>query len=178
MILLAIQALKTPPFRVMGIQLTCFTLAELFMQYALVESNRAAPFLVLLTFLIAFGALIVLQCHFYDSDESLSEERREESMAAPLCSPSASESDIDSDPHVPSPAERRTALAESHGLSQRETDVFLLLAQGRSRKFICEELYIADGTASSYIGRVYEKFGVHSKQELLSLVLEQEDESA
>ena len=52
--------------------------------------------------------------------------------------------------------------------------MFLLLAQGRSRRFICEELFIADGTASTYISRVYEKLGVHSKQELLSLVLEQE----
>lgn len=61
-------------------------------------------------------------------------------------------------------------IAVSHGLSPRETDVFLLLSQGYSRKYICDELFIADGTASTHIGRIYEKLGVHSKQELLSVV--------
>ena len=64
----------------------------------------------------------------------------------------------------------RRLFAEKHGLSERETDVFVLLAQGRSRKFICDELFIADGTASTHIRHVYEKLGVHSKQELLALV--------
>ncbi len=50
--------------------------------------------------------------------------------------------------------------------------MFLLLAQGRTRRFICDELFVADGTASTYISRVYDKFGVHSKQELLTCVLE------
>lgn len=66
------------------------------------------------------------------------------------------------------------ALAARYGLSERETEVFLLLAQGRTRRFICDELLISEGTASSYTGRVYEKLGVHSKQKLLTLVLEQE----
>lgn len=73
-----------------------------------------------------------------------------------------------------STCDSRLAMAAAHGLTPRETDVFLLLAQGRSRRFICDELFIADGTASTYISRVYDKFGVHSKQELLTAVLEGE----
>ena len=72
----------------------------------------------------------------------------------------------------------RRLLAERHGLTERETDVFILLAQGRSRKFICDELFIADGTASSHISRVYDKLGVHSKQELLSFVYQFESKQA
>ena len=50
--------------------------------------------------------------------------------------------------------ERRLALchaeiAKSHSLSARETDVFMLLAQGRSRPYICEALYLSDGTVKT-----------------------------
>ena len=61
-------------------------------------------------------------------------------------------------------------IAARYGLSSRETEVFMLLAQGRSRRYISDELFIAEGTVANHTGRVYEKLGVHSKQELLSLV--------
>ncbi|WP_162610833.1 helix-turn-helix transcriptional regulator [Gordonibacter sp. An230] len=61
-------------------------------------------------------------------------------------------------------------IAAEHGLSPRETEVFKLLAQGRSRSFIQEELVISDATVKSHINRVYQKLGIHSKQDLISLV--------
>lgn len=63
-------------------------------------------------------------------------------------------------------------IAESHGLSPRETQVFTLLAQGRSRVFIQEELSLSDSTIKAHTSHVYQKLGVHSKQELISLVQE------
>ena len=51
--------------------------------------------------------------------------------------------------------------------------MFLLLAQGRSRRFIADELFITEGTESKHSQRIYEKLGVHSKQELLSVVLDE-----
>lgn len=74
--------------------------------------------------------------------------------------------------------EHLSALARRHGLSEREEEVFLLLAQGRSRRFICEELYISDGTAKSYISRIYKKFKVSSKQELLAAVFDGDSDSS
>ena len=71
------------------------------------------------------------------------------------------------------PLERRLCFARAHGLSDRETEVFLLLAQGRSRRFIADELFITEGTVSKHSQRIYEKLGVHSKQELLSVVLDE-----
>lgn len=68
--------------------------------------------------------------------------------------------------------DRRRALARAHDLSARETDVFVLLAQGYSRRYIGDELFISYGTVSTHTSRIYEKFGVHSKQELLALVNE------
>ena len=71
--------------------------------------------------------------------------------------------------------ERRLALchaeiAKSHSLSSRETDVFMLLAQGRSRPYICEALYLSDGTVKTHISHIYRKFDVHGRQELLDAV--------
>lgn len=62
------------------------------------------------------------------------------------------------------------ATAERYGLSPRETEVFLLLARGRDTAYIQKELFISAGTVSSHRRRIYQKTGVHTKQELLDLV--------
>ncbi len=61
-------------------------------------------------------------------------------------------------------------LAEDHGLTPREREVFVLMAQGRSATFIGEELFVSTNTVRKHIAHVYEKLGIHSKQELLTLV--------
>ncbi|MDO4442496.1 MAG: LuxR C-terminal-related transcriptional regulator [Slackia sp.] len=61
-------------------------------------------------------------------------------------------------------------IAHGHRLSARETDVFMLLAQGRSRPYICEALYLSDGTVKTHISHIYRKFDVHSRQELLDAI--------
>lgn len=60
--------------------------------------------------------------------------------------------------------------AERYGLSSRENDVFMLLARGHGRRYIADELFIAEGTVSTHINRIYSKMGVHTKQEFLNLV--------
>lgn len=198
-ILLAIRTLTMPAYRVVGIQFCLYVVIEILMQYCLIVFPSAASFIVVLPFLTALALLIWALCHFYGSgglDQELkntaperaqanseTEDRLHAEEQSPELGASAA-SGVQA-PSLGQPSqtalldtlaaqtERKRALATAHGLSQRETDVFLLLAQGRSRKFICDELFIADGTASSYISRVYEKFGVHSKQELLSAVLDQ-----
>lgn len=61
-------------------------------------------------------------------------------------------------------------IAQEHELSPRETDVFLLLAQGRSRPYISTALYLSDGTVKTHISHIYKKFGVHTREELLTTV--------
>lgn len=60
-------------------------------------------------------------------------------------------------------------IAQEKGLTPRETEVFILLAQGRDRTFIKDELFISDATVKTHTRRIYTKLGVHSKQELISL---------
>jgi DNA-binding CsgD family transcriptional regulator/transcription termination factor NusB len=66
------------------------------------------------------------------------------------------------------------SLAERHGLSAREREVLGLLARGHGTKWIAEHLYISPETVRTHGKRIYEKMGVHTKEELLSKVEEHE----
>lgn len=61
-------------------------------------------------------------------------------------------------------------VAKERGLSRREEEVLLLLAQRKSIGDIEEELVIAKGTAKTHIRNVYRKLGVHSRDELVELL--------
>lgn len=61
-------------------------------------------------------------------------------------------------------------LASSHGLSQREEEVLLLLSQHKSASEIGSELCVAHGTAKAHIRHVYQKLDIHSRDELFGLV--------
>ena len=70
--------------------------------------------------------------------------------------------------------DRRAEIAEAHGLSPRETEVFMLLAQGRSRAYISEELVVSEGTIKTHISHIYAKLGIHGRQEMFDLLLAEE----
>lgn len=80
------------------------------------------------------------------------------------------------EPAPPADGESLARISESYGLSRREAEVFELLLQGRSRQYIQERLFIADGTVKTHITRIYKKMGVRNKQEMLSAVLDGERE--
>ena len=61
-------------------------------------------------------------------------------------------------------------LAEQAFLTPRETQILELLARGRNAQFIMDTLTITRNTAKAHIRHVYTKLGVHSQQELLTLV--------
>lgn len=61
-------------------------------------------------------------------------------------------------------------LAERYALTPRETEIFLLLAKGRSAPFIRDELTISLNTVTSHMRRIYRKMDLHTRQELLDLV--------
>ena len=54
--------------------------------------------------------------------------------------------------------------------SDRETEIAFLLAQGRSRPYIREKLFISKNTVATHIKHIYQKLGIHSKEELIDLV--------
>ncbi len=67
-------------------------------------------------------------------------------------------------------SERCEKLAKRYKLTQRETEVMVLLAKGRSLERVQKELFIAKGTATAHAHHIYQKLGIHSRQELMDLV--------
>jgi DNA-binding CsgD family transcriptional regulator len=76
----------------------------------------------------------------------------------------------DTSPGTPHDTPPLELLARSNSLSPRETEVFLLLAQGRNRPYIQRELFLSDGTVKTHISRIYHKLGVTNRQELITMV--------
>lgn len=72
---------------------------------------------------------------------------------------------------APDPAAALRALAKSRGLTERERAVYELLLQGKGIQEIADLLFIAPSTVRAHASRVYEKFGVHSRQEFDALVM-------
>lgn len=66
---------------------------------------------------------------------------------------------------------RCQSLAAERRLSPRETEVFILLAQGRTRTLIQEELVLAENTVKTHIAHIYTKLGVNNRQDMMDLVL-------
>lgn len=67
-------------------------------------------------------------------------------------------------------AERCTALASQYSLSPRELEVFMMLARGRDRAYIQEQLVVSRNTVKAHVKHVYAKLDIHTHQELIDLV--------
>ena len=80
-------------------------------------------------------------------------------------------------PRVPTCEEKReesfdekcTAIGKAHGLTERETEIFLCMAHGRNVGFIQEHFVISRNTVKTHVKRIYKKLDVHSQQELIDL---------
>ena len=70
---------------------------------------------------------------------------------------------------------RCNKVAQEYGLSEREAQIMILYAKGRSYARIQEELFISRGTLTTHLRHIYQKMDVHNKQELLDLIEERRD---
>lgn len=66
--------------------------------------------------------------------------------------------------------ERIKGLSEFYRLTQRETEVLMLLARGKSVRGIGADMFIAEGTVKAHIQHIYQKLDVHNRQELLAVI--------
>ena len=62
------------------------------------------------------------------------------------------------------------SISKTFRLTPRETEVFSLLARGRSIPYIRDELVISRETAATHAKHIYAKLDVHNRQELIDLV--------
>lgn len=61
-------------------------------------------------------------------------------------------------------------LADQHGFTRREGEIFLLLAQGYTMPAISEKLFVSENTVKSHVKAIYQKLDIHSRTELIDLV--------
>ena len=61
-------------------------------------------------------------------------------------------------------------LSVEHGLTGREREIFLMLAQGHNGYHIRDKLTVSYNTVKTHVKHVYSKLGVHSQQELVDMV--------
>lgn len=61
-------------------------------------------------------------------------------------------------------------LAQAHRLTPREREIMVELAKGKDRPSVAAKLFISEGTVKVHSRNLYQKLGIHSKQELISLV--------
>lgn len=65
--------------------------------------------------------------------------------------------------------ERCAAIADKYGLTQREREVFGMLARGRDRTYIEEQLVISKNTVKAHVKHIYAKLDIHSQQDLIDV---------
>lgn len=63
-----------------------------------------------------------------------------------------------------------TVLAECHGFTPREQEIFFLLACGYNSDSIANMLVISPSTVKTHTYRIYQKIDVHSQQEIIMML--------
>ncbi|PIJ39767.1 DNA-binding response regulator, partial [Leucobacter sp. OLES1] len=58
------------------------------------------------------------------------------------------------------------------GLTEREVEVLLLVARGRSNQELAEQLFISPHTAKTHVNRIMSKVGAHDRAQLVILAYE------
>ena len=86
-----------------------------------------------------------------------------------LLAPSVTRRLIERFAHPPSTAHKAAELAQ---LTERETEVLVLIAQGRSNAEIAEELYISLFTAKTHVSRILTKLHARDRAQLVMVAYE------
>ncbi len=63
-------------------------------------------------------------------------------------------------------------IAHSFALSKREEEVLSYFARGKSNVAIAKELHIGNATVKTHSFNIYQKLGIHSRDELIGIVEE------
>lgn len=131
----------------------------------IVGTNSDAAMLIAEAVLFAFVAFLWLGFRKFSFSDTI---RGVVGMGAPT-----REEPVDAAPEPapgPSIEERCVRLGEEHGLTERETEIFAMLARGRNGQFVMEYYVVSRNTVKSHVKHIYAKLDVHSQQELIDLV--------
>lgn len=146
--------------------------------------------LVMAASVVAFMVLVIFSASFVMTEDNYPDESRfrvrdekegeglEVAPGTPIRKIAALVPDEVSASHVEEPVPSWPGLfhvkceiaSDRYGLSSRQREVLAMLAKGRNADYITEKLVISSHTAKAHIYNIYQKTGVHSRQELMDLV--------
>lgn len=66
--------------------------------------------------------------------------------------------------------ERCDEIAEAHGFTEREREIVRYLGQGNTIHAVSERLYISESTVKYHVKSIYQKLGIHTRQELIDMI--------
>jgi DNA-binding CsgD family transcriptional regulator len=66
--------------------------------------------------------------------------------------------------------ERCKALADTHNLTARETEILYILGQGYSAAYVADILVVAESTIRSHRKNIYSKLNINSREQLIDLL--------
>ncbi|WP_143412196.1 helix-turn-helix transcriptional regulator [Arabiibacter massiliensis] len=132
----------------------------------IVGTNGDAAMLIAEVVLFAFVAFLWLGFRRFSFSETI---RGVVGMGAPTPREEAPAAEPAVEPGS-SIEERCARLGEEHGLTERETEIFAMLARGRNGQFVMEHYVVSRNTVKSHVKHIYAKLDVHSQQELIDLV--------
>lgn len=167
----SLDSLDLPPFRIIGIGGGVYALSSFI--WVAAAQNVADIGGAILT-LVAYGGAIALMLYTYR--ESRLDNCEPKMTPSGLESIESLNSCVDNDGEsavkiTDSITERCDVLAAQYHLTPRETEVFKLLAQGRTRVYIQEELVLSVSTVKTHVSHIYAKLNVHDRQGMMDLVL-------
>lgn len=161
----ALDVLDVPSYRVIGVAGTVYAGASIAWVVLL---SRAAIVDTLLVMLATYAFVVVALCAVWfvpqrgGAGGALG--GRDAGDEAP-----ANEDDA-AQPLARTVSDTCLEMAQRYGLSPRETEVFTLLAQGRTRAFIQDELVLSGSTIKTHVSHIYAKMDVHDRQEMMDLI--------
>lgn len=171
LIIQSLDSLDLPPFRIIGVGGGVYAISSFIWVAA---AHNVADIGGAFITLVAYGGAIALMLYTYrESRLDTSEPRVTPSGLGDIeglnsCAENVSESAAKITDSI---TERCDVLAAQYRLTPRETEVFKLLAQGRTRAYIQEELVLSVSTVKTHVSHIYAKLGVHDRQGMMDLVL-------
>jgi DNA-binding NarL/FixJ family response regulator len=68
------------------------------------------------------------------------------------------------------PSDNFARLTAQYRLTERETEILVLLAKGHSRPYISKELVVSISTVKTHVENIYAKLGINKRDSLLEMI--------
>jgi DNA-binding CsgD family transcriptional regulator len=129
---------------------------------------------------IAVGYLVVVAIMLFMSDDDIralyagdleTSDAAGEGLAAQAQGSLQDERDLQAQPQFDEFDRRLQKVLEGYGLTDREQQIALRLVRGRTQPWIATDLGISENTVGTHMRHIYQKMGVHGRQEFIDKVM-------